>query len=74
MEKMKLDRALRDAAKLTQDGLAEKLGVDRSTVAKWETGDALPRAGMLPKIASILGCSIDALLCPSGEETAQKPA
>ena len=47
MEKMRLDRGLRDAAKLTQDGLAEKLGVDRSTVAKWETGDALPRAAML---------------------------
>jgi transcriptional regulator with XRE-family HTH domain len=74
MEKMKLDRALRDAAKLTQDGLAEKLGVDRSTVAKWETGDALPRAGMLPKIASIFGCSIDDLFCPASEETAQAQA
>lgn len=74
MEKLKLDSGLREAAKLTQDALAEKLRVDRSTVAKWETGGALPRAGMLPKIASILGCSIDALFCPAGEETAQKPA
>ena len=74
MEKMKLDRGLREAAKLTQDALAEKLQIDRSTVAKWETGDALPRAAMLPKIASILGCSIDALLCPAGEETAQTSA
>lgn len=74
MEKVKLDRSLRDAAKLTQDGLAEKLGVDRSTVAKWETGDALPRAAMLPRIASVLGCSIDALLCPNSEETARAQA
>ena len=74
MKKVRLDRGLRDAAKLTQEGLAEKLGVDRSTVAKWETGDALPRTATLPKIASVLGCSIDALLCPMGEETAQTPA
>jgi len=74
MEKFKLDSGLRDAANLTQNGLAEKLGVDRSTVAKWETGDALPRAGMLPRIASILRCSVDDLLCPVSEETAQKPA
>lgn len=74
MEKVRLDRRLRNAAKLTQDGLAEKLGVDRSTVAKWETGDALPRAAMLLKIASILGCSMDVLLCPNSEETAQTTA
>ena len=74
MEKFKLDSGLRNAAKLTQDGLAEKLGVDRSTVAKWETGDALPRAGMLPNIASILKCSVDDLLCPISEETAQATA
>jgi transcriptional regulator with XRE-family HTH domain len=74
MERVRLDRALRDAVNLTQDGLAEKLGVDRSTVAKWETGDALPRAAMLPRLASILGCSMDDLFCPIGEETALKPA
>ena len=74
MEKVKLNRALRDAENLTQDGLAEQLKVDRSTVAKWETGDALPRAAMLPRLASILGCSMDDLFCPASEETALKPA
>ena len=74
MEKIKMDSALRDKAKLTQEELAEKLGVDRSTVTKWETGGALPRASMLPKIASILGCAIDDLFCPASEETAQEPA
>lgn len=74
MEKFKLDKGLREAMKLTQDDLAKKLDVDRSTVAKWETGDALPRAGMLPRIAFVLGCPIDALLCPLSEETAPKPA
>ncbi len=69
--RVKLDRSLREAAKLTQDGLAEQLGIDRSTVAKWEAGDALPRAAMMPKIAAILGCSMDALLCPDSEENAQ---
>lgn len=74
MEKFKFDKALREAANLTQEALAKQLDIDRSTVAKWETGDALPRAGMLPKLATILGCPMDALLCPAGEETAQKPA
>lgn len=69
MEKVKLNRSLREAAKLTQDGLAAKLGVDRSTVTKWETGDALLRASLLPIIASIFGCSIDDLLCQNCEET-----
>ena len=46
----------------TQDDLAVELGIDRSTVAKWETGKAYPRASLLPKIAEILGCTVDELL------------
>ena len=46
---------------ITQIQLASDLGVDKSTVAKWETGKAFPRADLLPKIADLLGCSIDQL-------------
>lgn len=56
----------REAAGLTQDALARELGVGRSTVAMWETGEALPRAGKLPELARILGCSVDDLLGPRG--------
>ena len=68
MEKVKLNPGLRKAANMTQDELAMKLGIDRSTVAKWESGDALPRAAMMPDIARALQCSMDDLLCrKSGE-------
>ncbi len=51
----------RQKNKLSQEQLASKLGVDRSTVAKWETGEAMPRADKLPELAKILGCTIDDL-------------
>lgn len=41
--------------------LAEKLGVTRTAITKWETGDSYPRAEMLPQIAKHLGCTIDDL-------------
>ncbi|MBQ7671329.1 MAG: helix-turn-helix transcriptional regulator [Clostridia bacterium] len=47
---------------MTQEQLAEKLGVDRSTIAKWETGKATPRLNMLCKLAKILNCSISDLV------------
>ncbi len=60
----------------TQAELAELLAVDRSTVTKWETGQSLPRAELLPKIAQILNCTTDELLgvnnTPVRTEQAQK--
>lgn len=53
--------AARKAAGMTQVAFAAAIGIDRSTVAKWETGKAYPRADMLPDIAMALGCTIDAL-------------
>ena len=53
---------------ITQDQLAKKLGVDRTTVTKWETGKSLPRSDVLRKLAGVLGCTIDDLLCKPGEE------
>lgn len=52
---------------MTQQGVAQHLGVDRSTVAKWESGDALPRADKLPQIAGLYGASIDQLLKKENE-------
>lgn len=46
---------------LSQEQLAEKMKVDRSTVAKWETGEAMPRADKLPILATVLNCSISDL-------------
>lgn len=52
----------RVAAGITQEELATKLGVDRSTVTKWETGQSLPRTHLLPKLAELFGCTVDELL------------
>lgn len=59
---------MRERAKLTQRELADVLGVERSTVAKWESGAAYPRASQLPALAKALSCSIDELY--TGEEAA----
>ena len=58
---MKVIQKMRLARGLTQAKLAEALDVDTSTVTKWETGEAKPRADKLPLLAKILGCSIDEL-------------
>lgn len=54
-------KSLRDQAKFTQEDVAVKLNIDRSTIAKWETGEAMPRADKLPQLAQVLGCTIDEL-------------
>ena len=51
----------RERLGITQEELAQKLSVDRSTVAKWESGEALPRTDKLPELARIFGCSVDDL-------------
>ena len=54
-------REMRERAKLTQKDLAVEMGMDRSAIAKWETDAALPTADKLPKLAQVLGCTIDEL-------------
>ena len=51
----------RKAKKLFQKDIAEQLNVDRSTVARWECDKSQPKADKLPKLAEILGCTIDEL-------------
>lgn len=51
---------------LTQDQLAEKLGVTAQAVSKWENDQSCPDITMLPKLAEIFGVTTDALL---GRET-----
>lgn len=41
----------------TQEQLAEKVGVTRSTVTQWETGWSKPRMGAVEKLAAVFGVS-----------------
>lgn len=47
---------------LTQDQLAEQLGVTAQAVSKWENDQSCPDITTLPRLADIFGTSVDALL------------
>lgn len=44
-------KALRQEKKMTQEQLAEQMGVSRRTVSRWETGNNLPDLSMLVELA-----------------------
>lgn len=62
MELAKLIYTRRKAKGLSQEQLAESLGVARQTVSKWETGETLPDVESLRKLAIVLGFSADEAL------------
>lgn len=47
---------------LTQQQLADRVGVDQSAIVRWEQGKANPTVENLISMATILDCSTDALL------------
>lgn len=47
---------------LTQDGLAQYLGVTFQAVSKWENEQAMPDITLLPEISKVLEVSVDKLL------------
>ena len=53
--------AARKAAGLSQERLAEQLGVERSTVQRWEAGHSTPQPWHRPRLATVLGISHDKL-------------
>lgn len=55
-------QATRQAARLTQEQLAETVGVSRQTVAKWESGETSPDLEHAAALADALGCTVDALV------------
>lgn len=53
---------LRKEHHLTQEQLAQAIGVSVPAVSKWETGTTYPDITLLPKIAQFFECSIDELM------------
>ena len=47
---------------LTQEVLADELGITFQAVSKWETGQTIPDTLLLPKLARALNISVDKLL------------
>ena len=62
--------AMRKARGLTQQQVADRLGVSNKTVSKWECDDGCPDIAMLPAIAEIYGITVDELL--RGEVNGEK--
>ena len=53
---------LRHKHKLTQEQLANFIGVTKASVSKWENAQSMPDILLLPQLASFFGVSIDELI------------
>lgn len=66
MDQIKIGKFIAECRKkqnLTQMQLAEKLNVTDRAVSKWETGRAMPDTSIMLELCSILGISVNDLLC-----------
>ena len=59
---------LRKKNGLSQEALAESLGVSRQSVSKWETGEATPEVSKLLSLSKLFGVTTDYLLDDEAEE------
>ena len=64
---------LRKAKNLTQEALAEQVGVARQTIAKWETEESAPDLEMAGMLASVLDVALDDLVNAPAEELDGRP-
>lgn len=55
-------RRLRNKRGLSQQALADKMFVTRSSVSRWESGSRLPDAVMMARLAEVLSVDINVLL------------
>lgn len=51
----------RKSRNITQEALAQQLGVTNQAVSKWESEQCCPDVTLLPKLADIFGITVDAL-------------
>ncbi|MBR2431582.1 MAG: helix-turn-helix transcriptional regulator, partial [Clostridia bacterium] len=58
----------RKSNNLSQEELAERIGVSRQAVSKWERAEASPDTDNLIMLAKIYGVTLDELLNGKGEE------
>ena len=59
---------LRKKRNLTQEALAELVGVTRQTIAKWESGESVPDLSLAGKLAAVLDVALDELVEAPREE------
>ena len=59
---------------LTQEALAQKVGVTNQAVSKWESGQSCPDIALLPQIADLFGITIDQLFGREAPKAEPAPA
>lgn len=59
---------LRKQKPMTQEELAEKMGVSSQAVSKWENDVSCPDIQLLPRLARLLGVTVDELLSGKSQE------
>lgn len=64
--------ALRKENGLSQEALAEKLGLSRQAISKWERAEASPDTENLRALASLYGMTLDGLLNTASEEAGEQ--
>ena len=67
---------LRKELSMTQEQLAQELGITAQAVSKWETGQSYPDITLLPKLAEVFHVRVDELLgvAPQQDEEAEEDA
>ena len=54
---------LRKQLKMTQEELADRIGVSRQAIAKWENGETQPDIDRCRALAEVFGVTMDDLVC-----------
>ncbi len=67
-------QALRKKKKMTQEALADQVGVARQTIVKWESGESIPDLDAAARLSSVLDVPLDELVNAPPEEVAGDPA
>ena len=64
----------RKAKGMTQEELANQLGVSSQAVSKWENDASCPDISLLPQLSRVLGVTTDELLTGKNDEVKMVPA
>lgn len=64
---------LRKGKSMSQEALAEQLGVSSQAVSKWENDQSCPDISLLPQLAKLLDITVDELLTGNSNEVRMMP-
>ena len=62
----------RTQLKMSQEYVADQLGISRQAVAKWESGKSRPTAANLTELAALFEMSVSELVGPEKEKEEQR--